>query len=132
MATTVPYLLFSLDRYDRPSTSIRTVGGVIIAMEDPVYVGRLLVGSDVVEDKSDLVVPGRMTDRLFKDLQAISEQPGAEVTRQHGELFTLFDDPAMTERREKVAFIRHGTYPSFVRKTDRYEQLLREFVDQYR
>lgn len=101
-------------------------------MEDPVYVGRLRVGSDVVEDKSDLVVPGRMTDRLFRDLQTISEQPGAEVTRQHEELFTLFNDPAMTERREKVAFIRHGTYPSFVRRTDRYERLLREFLDQYR
>ena len=58
--------------------------------------------------------------------------PELRVTRQHGELFTLFDDPAMTERWEKVAFIRHGTYPSFVRKTDRYERLLREFVDQYR
>jgi hypothetical protein len=39
--TLVPNLLFGLEGDDRESQSIRSVGGVVIAMEDPVYAGRL-------------------------------------------------------------------------------------------
>jgi len=128
MALIVPHLLFAVERYDRGSQSIRVIGSVIIALEDPIYVGRLLVGSDTVEDKSDLVMPGRATERLIDELQKIGCHSGTTVTREHHEVFTLFDDPTMTERRDKVVFVRHGNFTSFVRKTDRYERILREFV----
>lgn len=126
MAVIVPHLLFNLEHFDRGESSIRSIGGVIIAMEDPVYVGRLLIGSDAVEDKSDLVIPGRMTDDLYRDLQAIAEKPGQKVNRDN-ELWTLFDDPQMTDGRTTV-FERAGRYTSFIRRTDRYERILREFV----
>jgi hypothetical protein len=86
MAVIVPYLLFNVEHLDRGESSMRSIAGVIIAMEDPVYVGRLLVGSDTVEDKSDLVIPGRMTDDLYRDLQAIAENPGQELKRDLNEL----------------------------------------------
>lgn len=131
MATVVPHLLFALESCDRPSESIRSVGGVIIAMEDPVYVGRLLVGSNEVEDKSDLIVPGKMTADLWKDQQIIAEQEGREVKNDLEELWTLFTDPALVEgRTTTAAFMRAGRYTSFVRRTDRYERILREFVQE--
>jgi hypothetical protein len=123
MATLIPYLLFRLERYDRASSSARTVGGVIIAMENPIYVGRLVVGAEAVEDMSDLVGSG---DRLIHDLQTIGEQPGAEVTRQYDELFVLFEE--LMDRHTKAAFIRAARHTSFLRKTDRYDAFLREFV----
>ncbi len=126
----VPHLLFALESYDRPAQSIRSVGGVIIAMEDPVYVGRLLVGVDDVEDKSDLIVPGKMTADLWRDLQIIAEQPGRDVKNDLEELWTLFTDPALVEGRTTAAFMRAGRYTSFVRHTDRYERILREFVQE--
>lgn len=128
MAQIVPHLLFAVERYDHGSKSVRIIGGVIIALEDPIYVGRLLVGGDTVEDKSDLVVPGRAAERLIGELRKIGDRPGTQVTREHQDVFTLFDDPTMTERRDKVAFIRLGNYSSFIRKTDRYERILRDFV----
>jgi hypothetical protein len=128
MALIVPHLLFAVERYDRASRSIRIIGGVIIALEDPMYVGRLLVGGDTVEDRSDLVMPGGATERLIDELQKIGDQPGTRVTREHQEVFTLFDNPTMTERRDKVTFIRHGNHTRFLRKTDRYDRILREFV----
>ena len=131
MATVVPHLLFALESYDRTSESIRSVGGVIIAMEDPVYVGRLLVGADDVEDKSDLIVPGKMTADLWRDLQIIAAQPGRDVKNDLEELWTFFTDPALVERRATTAsFMRAGRYTSFVRRTDRYERILREFVQE--
>lgn len=57
MAQIVPHLLFAVERYDHGSKSVRIIGGVIIALEDPIYVGRLLVGGDTVEDKSDWLCP---------------------------------------------------------------------------
>jgi hypothetical protein len=70
-----PYLLFALECYERDSQSIRVIGGLIIAVEDPIYVGRLLMGSDTVEDHSELVPGGRVSQRLFEELQRIGEQP---------------------------------------------------------
>jgi hypothetical protein len=128
MAAVVPHLLFTLERYDRAAQAVRSVGGVIIAMEDPVYVGRLLVGSTDVDDKSALIVPGTMARDLFGELQQIAEHPGREVTKDTKELWALFSDPEMTERETTAAFSRHGRYTSFVRRTDRYERILREFV----
>ena len=119
----IPYLLFGLERLDRASHSIRTVGGVMIAMENPIYVGRLMVGAEIVEDKSDLV---GSRDHLIRDLQAIGEHPGGDVTREYEELFVLFEE--LVNLRTTVAFMRHGQHTSFLRRTDRYEAFLREFV----
>jgi hypothetical protein len=128
LATIVPHLLFNLERFDRGASSFRPIGGVLIAMENPVYVGRLLVGSDDVEDKSELVTGGKMTADLFRDLQAIGEHPGREVSRDLEELWILFDDPEMTEHGTTIVFERSGRRTSFVRRPDRYESILREFV----
>ena len=130
MGTIVPHLLFALERYDRPKQSTRSLGGVIIAMETPTYIGRLMVGSDDVEDKSDLVIAGKVTSDLWRDLQVIGEYPGREVTRDLEEMWALFTDPLMTDGGTRVAFIRSGRYTSFVRRTDRYERILREFVSE--
>jgi hypothetical protein len=69
--------------------------------------------SEAVEDKSDLVIPGRMTDDLYRDLRAIAENPGQEVNRELNELWTLFDDPQTTDGRTTVIFERAGRYTSF-------------------
>lgn len=132
MAGVLPHFIFTLKRLDRGSQSMRVVGAVLVALESPVYVGRLVAGSENVEDLSRLIITGQMTDRLIDGLQAISQHPGADVGREHGELFTLFDDPAMTERGTRAAFVRQGTYTSFVRRTDRYERILRTFMAEQR
>ena len=119
----IPYLLFRLERYDRDSQSVRTVGGVVIALEAPIYVGRLMVGADAVEDLSDLV---GSRDQLIRDLQTIGEQPGAEVNRDYEELFVLFEE--LRDRHTKAAFVRADRHTSFIRRTDRYEAFLRQFV----
>lgn len=123
------YFLFLLIRFSRAGQGRRVVGGVIIAGETPLYVGRLLAGSDAVENLSELVVRGQMTARLADDLLRIAAAPGATVERRLGEeLFTLFDDPIMAESGTTVTFVREGEHLSFVRKTNRYEDFLREFV----
>lgn len=125
-----PFYLFALERLDRTAHSTRVVGGVILAVNGQIYVGRLMVGSDAVEDKTGLIVPGRMEQRLAAELQKIAERPGAEVTREFEELYALFSDANMTERMTTVAFIRRDIYSSFVDKPARHEQTLREFVDE--
>lgn len=128
MADIIPHLLFTLEQRELSSHTTKLIGAVIIAMESPPYIGRLLIGSQSVEDKSDLVVRGRMTADLIDGASSVSEHPGTRIARQHGELFTLFDDAAMTDRHTTVTFIRHGTYTSFVRATDRYERILQDFL----
>ena len=123
-----PFYLFALERLDRTAHSTRVVGGAIIAVNRRIYVGRLMVGSDTVEDKTALIVPGRMEQRLAAELQKVAERPGAEVTRKFDELFALFSDANMTERMTTVAFIRRDTYSSFVDKPARHEETLRKFV----
>jgi hypothetical protein len=125
-----PYFLFALERYVRVAQSIRKIGGVIIALDDPIYVGRLLIGADEVEDRSDLIVPGRTAQNILRELQQIRQQPGADVTRDHGDLYILFDEPTMTERSTRATFIRDDTYTSFVRQPGRHERVLREFVSE--
>src|ERR1041385_1132177 len=119
----IPYLLFRLERYDRDSQSVRTVGGVVIALEAPIYVGRLMVGADAVEDLSDLV---GSRDQLIRDLQTIGEQPGAEVNRDYEELFVLFEE--LRDRHTKAAFVRADRRTSFSRRTDGSEPVLRQCV----
>ena len=126
-----PYFLFALERYDRPSQSTRTIGGLIIAMEDPVYVGRLLVGGETVSDHSDLVAPTLISQRLYEELQRLGAHPGSEVTRDYEELFNLITERVLRiERGTKVAFMRAARYTSFVRGTDRYEFILRQFLSE--
>lgn len=124
----VPYLLFGLERYDGAIQSIRSVGGVVIAMETPAYVGRLMIGAEAVEDKSDLIISGRPTVALFLELQTIGEGPGAEVTNKYPELWALFSDPEMTERGTIAAFLQHDRSVSYARRPERYERILRQFV----
>jgi hypothetical protein len=123
-----PFYLFALERYDRAAQSVRVTGGVIVAVDGQIYVGRLMVGSDTVEDKTPLIVPGRMEQRLFAELQKIAERPGTEVTREFEELFALFSDANMTERSTTAAFIRQDTYSSFLDQPARHERTLRDFV----
>ncbi len=121
----IPYFLFALEQLDRSTNSIKTVGGIIIAMEDPFYVGRMRV-TEAVEDKSNLV---GSRDRLIEDLQEIGEHPGAEVTRQYEEMFVLFEE--LVERRTTATFIRHDRHTSLLRRTKRYEAFLHEFVVEF-
>src|SRR5438445_7248052 len=101
------FFLFALERYDRQTQSIRTIGGVIIAAESPaLYVGRLLVGADHVEDKSDLTNATLIEQRILAELERLV--PGTKITREYEELLNLFSDEQMDTLDTTVTFSRKG------------------------
>jgi hypothetical protein len=83
---------------DRQVQSIRSLACIIIAAENPLYVGCLLIDADALKDKSDLIVWTLTAQWIFDGLEHIAEC--ADITGEHGELFLLFDDlEMMTNRR---------------------------------
>ena len=92
---------------------------VIIAVEPTRYIGPMDVGRKVIDDLSDLVVAGRQAQAIVDALERIGETLGTEIKREHGELFTLFDDPALTPtaRPAPCSVARINARVSFARPT---------------
>src|SRR5262245_58727836 len=65
--------LFSLERCDRRTQSVRVIGSVIIAVDRPLYIGRLLLGADAIDDKSELVAGVTLGQNTLDALEKIAD-----------------------------------------------------------
>jgi hypothetical protein len=123
------YYLFGLEAFDRRIQAVRTIGGVIVVADDPLFVARLFIGQKEVEDLSSamLGVGPSIADRVLAELERLAE--GTEVTPAQEQIYELFAEHDVAGREVKVALVRRGVARTIVRDRFKYGRILSEFVD---